>query len=104
MKPLLFLTFASIISAFAFAACTGTAAGPVVPPGPPKTMRAFTSEEELTRYLQKLAEDQKKRLETRLVNTQSAATSDVAGVAANGVMAKSGEPATESVTNTQHEG
>src|SRR5689334_21817099 len=104
MKPLLFLTLASIISAFAFAACTGTTAGPVVPPGPPKTMKAFASEEELTRYLQKLAEDQKKRLETRLVNTQSAAAPDVAGVANYRIEAKSDGTATESVTNTQHEG
>lgn len=105
MKSLLFLTLASIFSAFAFAACSGTAAGPVVPPGPPKTMKAFTSEAELTRYLQKLAEEQKKRSEARLVNTQSAgAPSDIAGVASYGMAAKSAEPATESVTNTQHEG
>src|SRR5690242_2438829 len=103
MKPLLFLTLASMISALAFAACSGTTAGPVVPPGPPKTMKAFKSEQELTQYLQKLAEEQKKRLETRAVNTQTAELSDVAGVAANGLMAKSAEPA-ESVTNTQHEG
>src|ERR1043165_6072019 len=104
MKPLLFLTLASIISAFALAACSGTAAGPAVPPGPPKTMNAFASEQELTRYLQKLAEEQKSRFSSRPENLQSA-SSGIAGVA-NYSMLKSAEPdpASESVTNTQHAG
>ena len=105
MKRFLFLILASITSAFALAACSGTAAGPAVPPGPPKTMKAFTSEEELTRYLQKLAEEQKARARGLADNMQSASSS-VAGVANYGMLAKSADPATaiESVTNTQHEG
>ena len=102
MKALLFLSLASIISAATFAACIGTTAGPVTPPGPPKTMKAFKSEQELTNYLKKLAELQKRRV--RLQATTDAPAPPVAGVANYDVAAKSAEPAQESVTNTQHAG
>jgi Beta propeller domain len=102
MKALLLLTLASIISAATLAACTGTTAGPVTPPGPPRTMKAFASEEELQAYFRDLAEKRKRAGERR---------SGVAGVAqldtySNALpAAKSAEPAREeSVTNTQHAG
>ena len=106
MKPLLFLTLASIISAATLAACTGTTAGPVTPPGPPKTMKAFASEQELTAYLKKLAEAQRRRARGLTNNVQSAAEPPAPSEAvANYSAAKSAAPAREeSVTNTQHEG
>ena len=108
MKAILFLALASIISAIALPACTATTAGPVAPPGPPKTMKAFTSEEELTRYLKKLAEEEKRRARMRASVSQSAAVPapnlDSAVANYGMLMAKSAEPATESVTNTQHAG
>jgi Beta propeller domain len=107
MKALLFLTLVSIISAVTFAACAGTTAGPVTPPGPPKTMKAFASEQELTNYLKKLADAQKHRARTQAETFQSAAApapSSVAREANYDVAAKSAEPAQESVTNTQHVG
>src|SRR5262245_53723354 len=105
MKAFLFLSLASIISAVTLAACTGTSAGPVTPPGPPKTMKAFASEQELTNYLKKLSEQQKLRRRVQFDNMQSAVAPapSVAGLT-TGALAKSEEPAQESVTNTQHAG
>lgn len=110
MKTILLLALASIIGSFALVACSRTTAGPVTPPGPPKTMKAFTSEEELTRYLKKLAQERKRRRRAAYDNMQSAvapapsAAAGVAGVASNGLMMEkaAGEP--DSVTNTQHAG
>ena len=104
MKALLYLSLVSIISAATLAACTGTTAGPVTPPGPPKTMKAFASEEELTNYLKKLADEQKHRAQTRVDNIQSSVAPVSSGVMAYDTVAKSEEPAQESVTNTQHAG
>jgi hypothetical protein len=107
MKALLFLTLASIISAFSLAACTGTTtAGPVTPPGLPRTMKAFASEEELTRYLKRLADEQKRRSRARVDNMQSGvAPAPSVAALSDSVAAKSAEPlAQESVTNTQHAG
>jgi len=106
MKSLLFLTLASIISAATLAACTGTTAGPVTPPGPPKTMKAFASEQELTAYLKKLADEQRRARDLTNAQTQSAAAAPpMAEPGANLSAEKSAAPAREeSVTNTQHEG
>ena len=68
-------------------------------------MKAFTSEQELTNYLKKLAEEQKRRVRDRAAATEQSAAApapSVAGVTDAFTLAKSAE--TESVTNTQHTG
>jgi len=69
-------------------------------------MKAFTSEQELTNYLKKLSEQQKRRRAVISDNMQSAASPapEVAGVAGYAMESKSADPAQESVTNTQHAG
>jgi hypothetical protein len=69
-------------------------------------MKAFASEQELTAYFKRIAEEQRRRAKGVADNIQSGvapnATSDSA---VNYSAAKSAEPAREeSVTNTQHEG
>jgi hypothetical protein len=69
-------------------------------------MKAFTSEQELTAYLKKLAEEQESRIRAVSQTQQSAAApAATADSAVNYSAAKSAAPAREeSVTNTQHEG
>ena len=109
MKTLL-LALALVITVSGLLACV---AGPTdtIPPvsaaglvPSKKTMRAFTSEQELRRYFRELAEKQKRAMRRE---ANSSATTDMA---ASAPVAKAEAPANEkavseeSVTNTQHAG
>lgn len=106
MKNLLLLTLAAVIFTSGVVACVS---GPVetIPPvsaapviQSQKTMRAFTSEQELVRYFRELAEKQKR--EVRRAQKSAVADSATVGNAAPAPLAKA--EAEESVTNTQHAG
>src|SRR5687768_20818 len=109
MKTLL-LTLALVITVSGLLACV---AGPTdtIPPvsaagllPSKKTMRAFTSEQELRRYFRELAEKQK-RATRREANGPGAADMAAASpVAKAEAPAKEEADSEESVTNTQHAG
>ena len=106
MKNLLLLTLAIAIFGSGLVACMS---GPVEPIPPvsaattvfqsKKTMRAFTSEQELVRYFRELAEKQRRTVR----RAEKMMAADSAGNAAPAPLAKA-EEAKESVTNTQHAG
>ena len=108
------LTSLAIFAAVTLSIITALAAGgrrvtgaPAVPPPvaktSKKTMRAFTSEEELKGYLRQLAEE-RQRAERR-ANTQSANKPAAAPQeAASGLAKADGAGKDESITNTQHAG
>ena len=101
MKPLLALTLISLVSAFGLSACSSTTG--TTPPPPPKTMKAFTSELELTNYLQKLADQQKRRARRRAETEQSALKAAPEIPATMGAI-NLPKGADEAITNTQHAG
>ena len=100
MKTLLLLTLVSTIATMGLSACNSTTG--TTPPGPPKTMKAFTSELELTNYLRKLAEEQK-RARRRAETDQSALKAEPSANAMS-TFGLPGKGAEESITNTQHAG
>ena len=108
MKTFLILTVSAVISIASLLACTAATTETIPPVSTSrlipatKTMKAFSSEEELARYLRELAEKQK-RLERR---AQKSMAADSAMNAAPVAMAESQEKAKndESVTNVQHAG
>ena len=77
---------------------------PSSPSAPTKTMRAFSSDQEIAAYLKKLAEEQGRR-QRELTNAQPAEpmASSAPSAAKSDGDTKSGKDA-ESVTNTQHAG
>src|SRR5688572_7411575 len=81
-----------LILAFLFSACTNTQAPPK-----PKTMKAFTSDEELKRYIQQLAENRKH------LDATDRGTLDTF-LLADSPSFFTLPDLQESVTNTQHEG
>ena len=107
------LTSLAICAVLTFTIITTLAAGggrrvtgaPAVPPATPKTakktMRSFTSEEELKAYMRQLAEERKP--EPRRANAQSSNAPAPAATEAAGV-AKADAAKDESITNTQHAG
>ncbi|HEX2268408.1 MAG TPA: beta-propeller domain-containing protein [Pyrinomonadaceae bacterium] len=107
MKNLLLLTLAATIFSSGLVACM--TASPIEPIPPvsaattvfqsKKTMRAFTSEQELARYLRELAEKQRPPVR----RAQKSAVADSASNAAAPAPAVKAETE-ESVTNTQHAG
>ena len=92
-----------LLLATAFPACTTTATIPAVPPAPPKTMKAFASEQELTRYIRELAAKQKRRARR---SGSGGGTLDgfISTESAPAAKAVANAQAEESVTNTQHAG
>ncbi len=107
MKNLLLLTLAATIVSSGLVACVS---GPVetIPPvsaatviQTKKTMRAFTSEQELVRYFRELAEKQKREVR-RAQKSAAVDSASVGNAAAPGPLARA--EAEESVTNTQHAG
>ena len=105
MKTFFLLTLAAVITTFSLLGCTSItteAIPPVLASPVKKTMRAFKSEQELTRYFRELAAKQ------RRIALREAQANTVAGVAASADVAmKSAAPAAadaESVTNVQHAG
>ena len=106
MKTLLLITLTAIFSTSGLLACT-TATTETIPPlsqtGPipvKKTMKAFGSEQELTRYFKELAEKYKRESRAR---AQNFAYDSAATPASEPAQEKAGK-ADESVTNTQHAG
>src|SRR5688572_10628296 len=107
----LFTLAATLLVLTALAACSGvpsnTAAAGNARKSDKKTMRAFTSEEELKAYFRKLAEERKQaarrnRAESSGLTTMSPPPAPTAQAANES--AKSGAKDDESVTNTQHAG
>src|SRR6188474_1041667 len=104
MKLLLSLSIALVVSIFGLLACTELPANGIPPlglTGPvpvKKTMRNFSSEQELARFLRELAE--KSRRERGLVSKQAETAATPAASLANEPQAKDDE----SVTNVQHAG
>ena len=107
MKTFLLLTLSAVISAASLLACTAdtetippVSASGLIPST--KTMKAFSSEEELARYFRELAEKQK-RLERREQKTMAGdSATNAAPLAMAESPAKSKDD--ESVTNVQHAG
>jgi uncharacterized secreted protein with C-terminal beta-propeller domain len=110
MKILLLSTLTVGLLVSALLACA-TAPAMQIPPvtgqGPTavkKTMQAFGSEQELARYLRKLAEKQKSRGRVNMAYDSAAATpAEPPASVAKSADAKSGKDE-ESVTNVQHAG
>ena len=109
MKTFLLLTLTTIISTTGLLACT-TATTEVIPPVSPsgvipvkKTMKAFGSEQELTRYLRELAEKSRRVARAKAGNF-SYDSSNAAAPAPMQSPAAEAKSEAESVTNTQHAG
>ena len=108
MKTFLLLTLSAVISTASLLACTAATTETIPPVSASglipatRTMKAFSSEEELARYFRELAEKQK-RLERSM---QKSVAADSVGNAAPLAMAESKAKAKdeESVTNVQHAG
>src|SRR5688500_7645459 len=108
MKTFLLLTLSVVISTASLLACTAATTETIPPVSASgaipvtRTMKAFSSEEELARYFRELAEKQK-RLESRV---QKSMAGDSASNAAPAplAMAESKAKDDESVTNVQHAG
>jgi len=96
----------ALISVLASCAGRSVSGAPTPGLGTPKTgkktMRAFTSEDELKNYFRKLAED-RKREAGRASSNQAANAPAPAATTANG-LAKAADDKQESITNTQHAG
>ena len=107
MRNLLSLSLAATIFSFGLLACMSGQSETIPPVSaatllpPKKTMRAFTSEQELVRYFRELAEKQKRRV--RRAEKSAAGNAQATTDAAPAPLAKAAE-AEESVTNTQHAG
>ena len=107
MKTFLLLTLSAVISTASLLACTAFTSDTIPPVSATglipatRTMKAFSSEEELARYFRELAEKQK-RLERRMASQGLAdSTSNAAAPLAK---AESEAKTDESVTNVQHAG
>src|SRR5687768_11764155 len=110
MKTFLLLTLSAVICTASLLACTAATTETIPPVSASgaipvtRTMKAFSSEEELARYFRQLAEKQK-RLESRM---QKSMAGDSASNAAPAPLAMAESPAKskddESVTNVQHAG
>jgi hypothetical protein len=93
-----------LLLATAFSACTTTATTPAIP-STPKTMKAFTSEQEMTKYLRELAAKQKLLARRRGEGagfTDGLNTAEAPAPATKNYLPQA--EAKESVTNTQHAG
>ena len=107
MKILLLGTFALALSISGLVACA-TAPSLQIPPVSgqgltpvKKTMKAFTSEQELSKYLAKLAERQKR---ARRLSDSVVAGEAQSNAAPEAPLAKASSDKEESVTNVQHAG
>ena len=110
MKTFLLITLSAVISTSGLLACTAATADTIPPVSAAglvpakKTMKAFSSEEEMRRYFSERAEKQKQAL-ARAQKSMSADATSNSALAPPMAMADSDEKAKpESVTNTQHAG
>ncbi|HEX7330992.1 MAG TPA: beta-propeller domain-containing protein [Pyrinomonadaceae bacterium] len=107
MKTFLLLTLSAVISTASLLACTAATTETIPPVAASgaipatRTMKAFSSEEELARYFRELAEKQK-RVERRM--QKSAADSVSNAAPAPLAMSEEAKTKDESVTNVQHAG
>src|SRR5713101_917534 len=97
----------ALISVLASCAGRSVSGAPTPGLGTPKTgkktMRAFTSEDELKNYFRKLAEE-RKREQGRAANKQAANAPAPAATTASGLAKAADSKDEESITNTQHAG
>lgn len=107
-----FSTIAALTVIAALAACAGP---PVTRAGAPtmpwnknakKTMRAFSSDDEMKAYFKQLAEQQKKEMAKRKAEAPPAPTGELNKAATSSDAKEASGPTSkdESITNTQHEG
>jgi hypothetical protein len=94
-----------LLLATTFLACTTTASTPPIPPPAAKTMKAFASEQELTKYVRELASKQRRRARGYGGGAVTADSTTYALEAPAPATTALPKPSVEeSVTNTQHAG